>query len=329
MFCSEHCVLNPNHQGHCIMALQPKRQTRPSTPLPPPVTNLITSSLTDVMGEGNVCATKKRRLNRKDSDPDPKGQDVTPQELRGGQVVWGYWRDDKCWYPGLVCTAPEGGLYVQYMDGDKDYGGEFAGRDWRLDYNQDVQHNIVPTALPDGADVDFEGPQLELEPESEEVDVESESQEVEVEQVIEVESEIVPEGEINQAQLLPKENVMVYTDIWKQNVEKLGFDEDFKVQLFQKMSEVDTQRCNQIARKLCFNFRPPCKVPVIQSQIQCGIVNAEELVEMVLTNTLKDPATLDAEKESRDKYFQSRMTPESSSVTYYCGAHVTSLPDSD
>jgi len=497
MVCSEHCVLNPNHQGHCVMALQPKRPARPYTPQPPPVTNLELSTLTDVIGEGNVRATARvegnnmefmkaiylavqddlrtdpdrpalstfahrdvsdanpttwsvcavaRAANRRDGDqfnnnmvskycraarvctdfpdlnityrttfaefgkgsvseehkftnvddfmkkvnvedcdpavttgacdpavttgvtgescqsssekrprdstfgslpsakkrrlrckdPDPEGQDVTPHELREGQVVWGYWRDDKRWYPGLVCTALKGGktyLYVHYMDGEQDYGTEFAGRDWRLDCDQDVQHNIVPTALPNWADVEFEeGPQLELESESQEVDVEPESQEVEVEQAIEVESEIVPEGEINPAELLPEANVMVDTPIWKQNVEQLGFDEDFTLQLFQKMSEVDTQTCMRIARKLCSNFRSPCRVPGIQSQIQCGLVNAEELVEMVLTKTLKDPATLDAEKASRKKYFHTRMAPESSSGTYYCGAHVTSLhdvPDSD
>jgi hypothetical protein len=65
-------------------------------------------------------------------------------------------------------------------------------------------------------------------------------------------------------------------------------------------------------------------VPEILEHLKAYLISSDELVDMVLTNTLKDPSKLKEEKRRKKHCTVSRTRiGEDNQTVYYCGARVS------
>lgn len=294
--------------------------------------------------------TKKIAKWMKEKSP-PTGEITSAFDLKEGNVVWGYWEEDKKWYPGVVCTGQEETTYVQYHDEDVDEGDEFYGRVYKLhsDQSREMANMIMTDATGSSSTrTDRKRTRAEFEEGGDEVEVEVEDDvEDEVEDPVEDtvqngNGEGVPpapapappavlpapsrhsdgaEESVPAAQeryVSPKGIKTIFTRL---------VDAEFANELVTSIGErVPNDKINFVTRRLICNFGcEKCLVPQILQQLKLHLIPSDELVDMVLTNTLKDPSKLEEERrrEEQRAISRTRVSEDNDRAICYCGAMVS------
>jgi hypothetical protein len=291
--------------------------------------------------------TKKIAKWMKEKSP-PTGEITSAFDLKEGNVVWGYWEEDKKWYPGVVCTGQEESTYVQYHDEDVDDGDEFYGRAYKLhsDQSREMANMIMTDATGSSstrtdrkrARAEFEeGGDDEVEVEVED-DVEDDVED-HVEDIVQNgNGEGVPpappavlaapsrhsdgvEESVPAAQereVSPRDIKTIFTRL---------VDVEFANELVKSIGErVPNGKIKHVTRRLIWNFGgEKCLVPQTLQHIKVYLVSSDELVDMVLTNTLKDTSKLEEEKRREEQHAISRTLAgeDNDRAICYCGAMVS------
>jgi hypothetical protein len=289
--------------------------------------------------------TKKIAKWMKEKSP-PTGEITSAFDLKEGNVVWGYWEEDKKWYPGVVCTGQEETTYVQYHDGDVDDGDEFYGRAYKLhsDQSREMANMIMTDATGSSSTrtdrkctrAEFEeGGDDEVEVEDDvEDDVEDIAQNGNGEGVPPAPAPSPPavlaapsrhsdgvEESVASAQereVSPRDIKTIFTRL---------VDVEFANELVKSIGErVPNDKIKHVTRRLICNFGgEKCLVPQTLQHLKVYLVSSDKLVDMVLTNTLKDPSMLEEEKRREEQRATSRtrVGEDNDRAICYCGAMVS------
>jgi hypothetical protein len=284
--------------------------------------------------------TKKIAKWMKEKSP-PTGEITSAFDLKEGNVVWGYWKEDKRWYPGVVCTGEEETTYVQYHDKDVDDGDDFYGRTYRL--HSDQSPGMVETIMMDATgspSTRTERKRARDEFEKEDNSLGEDGVEVEVEDDVEDEVEDVedgvssapapapapappavlpaPSGQSQSREISPRDIRAIFSNL---------VDTEFASDLIKSLGErVPNEKIRHVTRRLISNFGgEKCLVPQTLQLLKTYLVSSDELIDMVLTNALKDPSKLEEEKRREEQRTASRTRTgeDADQGVYYCGAKVS------
>lgn len=238
------------------------------------------------------AAKKQRRIVTKHRTP--PGTDLHHSALTQGQLVWGYWEDDKLWYLGRVSKL-ENALFVKYADGDEDHDEELE-RLWMLheDQNGPVPESLqtVEDALP---------PQGQREPVAA--------------------SSSRPVEECQGASSLPEEQLFKGQDIFV-NYFKEAISQEFADALLTSLAKLEQSA--KIARKIKEAFKEG-RVPSILAQIRSSAMSAADVVRLAVDNRLQEQSVRDHLDASRERHFKNRTidtNEEDDGMVGYCGSKV-------
>lgn len=293
--------------------------------------------------------TKKIAKWMKEKSP-PTGEITSAFDLKEGNVVWGYWEEDKKWYPGVVCTGQEETTYVQYHDEDVDEGDEFYGRTYKLhsDQSREMANMIMTDATGSSSTrTERKRTRAEFEDGDDEIEVEVEDDvEDDVEEGVSIcdiqvvdpdpigsdaaSSAVLPapsghsdggEESVPAAQerdVSPRDIKIIFTQL---------VDVEFANELVKSIGErVPNDKIRHVTRRLISNFGgEKCLVPQTLGHLKAYLVSSDELVDMVLTNTLKDPSKLEEEKrrEEQRAISRTRVGEDNGRAICYCGTWVS------
>ena len=104
-------------------------------------------------------------------------------------------------------------------------------------------------------------------------------------------------------------------------------DMEFANELVKSIGErVPNDKIRHVTRRLICNFGGTrCLVPEILEHLKAYLISSDKLVDMVLTNTLKDPSKLEEEKRREEQRTASRTRTgeDNDRAICYCGAMVS------
>lgn len=282
--------------------------------------------------------TKKIAKCMKEKSP-PTGEITSAFDLKEGNVVWGYWEEDKKWYPGVVCTGQEETTYVQYHDEDVDEGDEFYGRAYKLhsDQSREIADKIMTDATGSSSSrTDRKRARAEFE-DGDEVEVEDDVEDVQQTG----NGEGVPPAPAPPPAVVPapsrhgdgaEESVPAAQERWvpPRDIKTIFtrlVDAEFANELVKSIGKrVPNDKIKYVTRRLICNFGcEKCLVPQILQQLTIYLISSDELVDMVLTNTLKDPSKLEEEKRREEQHAisRTRVGEDNDRAICYCGALVS------
>ena len=264
-----------------------------------------------------------KKISKSMTEKSPPTGEITPAfQLGEGNVVWGHWKDDKKWYPGVVCTGKEETTYVQYHDKDVDDGDDFYGRTYRLHSDQSPEMaKMIMMDATGSSSTRTERKAKRTRDEKEEVNSIDED-EVEVEDNVPV----PPSGQSHEGEeLVPPAQEVSPRDL-RAIFSKL-VDAEFANDLIKSIGElVPNKKIKHVTRRLIYNFGgEKCLVPQTLQYLKLYLINSDEIVDMVLNNTLKDPSKLEEEKRREEQHAVSRTRAgeDNHRVICYCGAMVS------